>query len=71
MTYHKIASSSIDELAYDRESASLSVRFRAGREYIYTPVPEDEYHRLLAAESVGRHFVRYVRDAGYEYRRVG
>lgn len=70
MTYQHVDSSSIEAVAYDRVTSTLGVRFRAGREYLYSRVPEAEYERFLAAQSIGRHFVRHIQNAGYEHRRV-
>lgn len=70
MTYQHADSSSIEAVAYDRVTSTLRVRFRAGGEYLYALVPEAEYDRFLAAQSIGRHFVRHIRNAGYEHRRV-
>lgn len=52
MTYHKVDSSSIAEVAYDRGTSSLGIRFQAGREYIYALVPEREYRRLITSDCV-------------------
>lgn len=70
MNFHPVDSSSIAAVAYDQPTATLAIRFHAQREYLYWPVPERQYQEFMKAESLGRFFVKNIRNAGYLYGRV-
>ena len=70
MEKQQVASSCIAEVAYERTTETLAVRFHAGRAYLYYGVPEPVYRKLLSAESVGKCFNDEVRSAGYSCRRL-
>ena len=70
LDYQGVTSSSIAEVAYDCDTSTLAVRFHNGREYLYSPVPVDDFHQFLTANSAGRYFIQHIRDAGYQCRRV-
>jgi hypothetical protein len=65
----KVTSSVIEEVAYGYHMPVLTVWFRNGLAYRYFDVPESVYEEFLAAESKGRYFNAYIRDA-YEYTEV-
>lgn len=48
---------------YVPDQSCLRLKFRSGEIYDYTAVPHRIYQALLAAESKGRYFNRYIRDA--------
>jgi hypothetical protein len=48
---------------YVPEEGRLRLKFRSGEVYDYSLVPEDIYQALLAADSKGRYFNLYIRDA--------
>lgn len=52
--YQSIFSSHVAEVAYDRGSKKLRVRFTDGSEYEYHNVQSGEYSELMQAESTGR-----------------
>jgi hypothetical protein len=57
-----VTSSVIERVDYDDGAKMLYVEFRGGRVYRYDRVPRAVYERLLAAESKGQFFSRYIRD---------
>jgi len=56
-----VDSSAIEALGYDGSENLLEVKFRTGRIYQYFMVPNAEYERLRAAESIGAYFNREIR----------
>jgi hypothetical protein len=61
----------VNALAYDPESAQLTVVFNKRGTYTYFDFPPDEYANFNFAASRGKYFNLYIRDAGYEYEKVG
>jgi hypothetical protein len=62
-----VDSTAINRIAYDPESATLSVWFRdSGACYRYFAVPLATYHAFAAAASKGRFFNIHIRDR-YDY----
>ena len=47
----------------------LAVEFRDGGLYEYLDVPEEIFHELTVAKSVGAYFVRNIKDR-YQYRKI-
>ena len=47
--------------AYDGEKSSLYLRFRSGDVYRYFDFTEEQCREFLAAESLGRYFLRHIR----------
>ncbi|HEX9500683.1 MAG TPA: KTSC domain-containing protein [Thermoanaerobaculia bacterium] len=64
-----VDSSVIEALGYDGSENLLEVKFRSGRVYQYFMVPNAEYERLRAAESIGAHFNREIRTR-YPFREI-
>lgn len=62
-------SSTIESIAYDRETSVLSVRFFDGNLYRFKDVPLLVYKTFLNASSKGSYFNEFIRDA-YEYERT-
>lgn len=57
-----VDSSSIASVGYDQTTQTLAVHFKAnGKTYHYQEVPSDVYHRLMAAQSVGKFIGQHVR----------
>lgn len=53
----------IEKSAYDPETRTMSVWFRAsGRRYDYDDVPPETYAAYRAAFSKGSYFNRFIRD---------
>lgn len=57
-------SSAIKTVGYDfeRDTQVMSVEFQSGAVYIYKGVPFLTFYNLISAESVGRYFVKEVRN---------
>ena len=62
MQYQEVDSSSIAAVAYDARTMTLGIRFHGQREYHYSRVPAVEYQQLLTTESIGRYFVKRIRN---------
>jgi hypothetical protein len=56
-----VRSSLLATAGYDSGQSILQLELRDGAVYQYFDVPEEIYHRLLAAESKGNYFNRYIR----------
>ena len=70
MLHTKVESSMLDLVGYDEASRVLEVRFvNNGSRYRYFDVPRQEYVRLLAASSKGRHMREFIFDH-YGYERI-
>jgi len=59
---HKVKSSNIDHLEYDKETNKLIVAFKNGTRYSYDDVPEKAFNALKDAESVGSFFAKEVKS---------
>lgn len=62
-----VDSSLLSDVAYTR-GAILEVTFHGGAAYRYFAVPQAVLHGLLAADSKGAYFNRYIRNR-YSYQR--
>lgn len=62
-------SEAIDDISYDENTKEMRVVFKTGRIYVYFDVPADAYEAFASADSLGRHFNTYVRDA-YDWSEV-
>jgi hypothetical protein len=69
LTYRKVSSSLVSEIAYDKEREVLGVRFVSGAEYHHFGVPERVYPNLVNAPSIGAMLNREIKGA-HEFRRV-
>lgn len=65
-----VKSSNIKELAH--EGNALKVRFLTGTEYHYGGVPESVYNEIVNAPSVGKAFIKLVKNHPqlYPFQRV-
>lgn len=68
-TRMEVDSSALRAVAYDRKHRLLTVWFCHGGVYEYGGVTPKTYRELLQADSIGRFFVRRIRDR-YPYRRL-
>ena len=56
-----VESTAIASLGYDAGARTLEVEFTSGAVYQYFDVPEVEYRKLLAAESIGEYLNRQIK----------
>lgn len=63
MNYQPVSSSNIAAIAYDDAGRILGVQFTNGGEYWYHGVPRPVYQSFVGAESKGRYFGEFVRNA--------
>ena len=65
----EVKSSTISHVGYEDSTNTLKIRFKDGAEYHYQNVPKKEHDSLLNAESVGKHFVKNIRNS-YKFNKV-
>ena len=58
-----------EAVGYDADTMSLHVWFISGTQYVYSDVPEELFHALLNADSVGSMLHREVKGT-YEFTRI-
>lgn len=63
-----VNSSNVKEVGYDAKNSELHVSFHSSGTYVYDGVPVDEYEALVTAESVGKHFNKYIKNGAYKPR---
>ncbi|MCP4583923.1 MAG: KTSC domain-containing protein [candidate division Zixibacteria bacterium] len=66
-----IMSSSLASVGYNSIKQTLEIEFNWGGVYQYHDVPEEVYIKLLASDSPGQYFKRYINKAGFEFEKVG
>ena len=59
MDLKPVKSSNIHSVGY--ENGDLHVKFRSGKRYTYSGVPEELHGKLMAAESKGGFFGKHIR----------
>jgi hypothetical protein len=69
MTREIVISTELRSIGYDRKTSVLEVEFQKGGVYRYFGVSEVTYAALMSADSKGRYFNRYIKDAHY-YQRI-
>jgi hypothetical protein len=69
MQRQKVESSSISEIGYDEQFATLEIEFIDGKVYQYFDVPKAVHDELLRSESIGKYFTTNVRGE-YRFARV-
>lgn len=62
MDMHPVESSAIKAIGYDADKQHMKVEFTSGSTFTYADVPEDSFHALKNAESVGKHFAANIRN---------
>lgn len=67
MKRQPVASSMLRSVGYEPASETLEVEFTHGAIFQYFGVPEDVFHVLMTAPSMGQYFNDEVRDGGYDY----
>lgn len=70
MEFAKVRSSTISAVGYDEATKVLGVKFRNGSEYHYLGVPKALFEALMSASSAGNYLNKYIKDTGYQFRRV-
>jgi hypothetical protein len=52
----------LDSLTYDENRKDLTVKFKSGKLYVYTPVSQQFFNKLTNAESNGRFFNKHIKN---------
>lgn len=66
-----VISSNVASIGYCTETGILEVEFNNGGVYQYFGIPEFLYNDFLNADSKGRFLNTCVKQAGYNYAKVG
>lgn len=65
-------SSRVAEIGYSRSKLTLQVKFQKGGIYNYTPVTQEQFDELMAAESVGKYLgENIIKNENISYKKVG
>jgi hypothetical protein len=63
-----VISSNINSVGYEESSNTLEIEFKSGSIYQYSNIPQEVYNELLQASSIGRYFIRNIRDTYRSYK---
>ena len=67
---HRVDSTSIEAIGYDRRTGELYVRFlESGHTYVYREVEDGVFEKFLCASSKGNYFNREIKGE-YSYYQV-
>ena len=66
-----VASEAMRSVGYDPRRRVLEIEFVDGDVYQYQDVPPELHVDLMQAASHGEFFAHHIRDAGFEYRKLG
>lgn len=66
-----VVSSNVASIGYCNETGILEVEFNNGGIYQYFGIPDFLYHEFLNSDSKGRFLNTNVKQAGYNYAKVG
>lgn len=69
MEWRSVSSSTLERLAYDPRTMTLSVEFKHGGVYQYFDVPEQVFEELLQAVSPGQYLAQNIKKT-YRYART-
>ncbi len=58
-----VKSSNIEAIHHDPVTNALTVRFRSGATHRYDDVSAEKHAALMAADSIGGHFHKHIRNA--------
>ena len=61
MKMTEVKSSNISKIGRDESTSTLNVMFKSGKTFSYLDVNKEEFESLLGAESVGKHFIQFIK----------
>lgn len=64
-----VDSSNIERIGYDSNSSTLRIEFKSNRTYDYSNVPENIFHELKNAPSVGGYHAKNIKNF-YSYTEI-
>lgn len=67
----RVSSTAIYSVAYYSKEKTLDIEFTSRQVYRYVGVPVHVASGLMAAESKGKYFNEHIKNAGYQYTRIG
>jgi hypothetical protein len=56
-----VKSSALEEVGYDEASSTLAVKFKHGATHYHAGVPQELFHQLLTAPSIGSFYSSSIR----------
>lgn len=65
----EVKSSTISHVGYEKNTKTLKIKFKTGTEYHYQNVPEKEHISLINAESIGKYFVKNIKNI-YKFNKI-
>ena len=71
MQREQVVSEVLRAVGYDSDRNILELEFTSGEVYRYFDVPPELHLGLMTAGSHGSFFAAHIRDAGFEFERVG
>lgn len=71
MQRERVTSEVLRAVGYDPDRNILELEFTSGDAYRYFDVPPELHAGLMTAGSHGACFAAHIRDAGFEFERVG
>lgn len=63
MSIQSVTSKLLSHVGYDDASQVLTVRFNRGATYRYHDVPKHAFDELMAADSIGSHYLSKIKPA--------
>lgn len=69
MELKNVVSSNIAQVGHDPNQNVLIVRFKNGAYYRYDNVSEQVYNNFITAQSIGKYFQSYIRNA-YPFKKI-
>lgn len=66
----RVTSSTMTSVGYDPENRILEIEFRHSGIYQYFEVPPHVHSELMEASSHGKYFNTYIKNAGYQFRKI-
>lgn len=68
---HKLKSSNIKAVGYNKEDKSMDIAFHSGGNYTYKDVPKSLFERIKRVKSPGKFFHKHIKkDNNFEYNRL-
>ena len=61
MEHRSLESSYLESAGYDPGLILLEIKFKNGKTYRYTDVPEELFNQLCAADSCGKFFGQFIK----------
>jgi hypothetical protein len=64
-----VVSSNILKVKYNANTQQLFVMFNGGGTYVYDKCPQDEFEKMIKADSKGKYFHKHIKNK-YKYKKL-